>query len=236
MFKVDFERWNLMAGLRLESTRADYAANELIFAGGVYTGRTVPAVGSTDYVDVLPGVHLTFMPRSNITVRAAWTNTLGRPAYADLAPISILDEVQETDGSYVGSLSTGNAGLDPYESMNLDFSFEFYMPSGMVAIAPFYKRIDNPIYDRSVTQENVVHNGRTYARFGLSRPENADRGYDPPVAEFSVGTTVRWTNHDTVAHTVTSGVSDGLAGTPDASRRSSEAPLLRNSGKRTSTR
>ncbi len=177
MFKVDFERWNLMAGLRVESTRADYAANELIFAGGVYTGRTVPAVGSTDYVDVLPGVHLTFMPRSNITVRAAWTNTLGRPAYADLAPISILDEVQETDGSYVGSLSTGNAGLDPYESMNLDFSFEFYMPSGMVAIAPFYKRIDNPVYDRSVIQENVVYNGRTYARFGLSRPENADRGH-----------------------------------------------------------
>ena len=32
MFKVDFERWNLMAGLRLEATRADYAANELIFA------------------------------------------------------------------------------------------------------------------------------------------------------------------------------------------------------------
>ncbi len=33
--------------------------------------------------------------------------------------------------------------------------------------------------------------------------------------ELTAGMTIRWTNHDTVAHTVTSGASDGLAGTPD---------------------
>ena len=101
-----------MAGVRVEATRADYAAQELIFAGGAFTGRTIPATGSTDYVDVLPGVHLNFFPTHALTVRAAWTNTLGRPAYADLAPISVLDEVQETDGSFVGSLSTGNSELE----------------------------------------------------------------------------------------------------------------------------
>ena len=177
MVGLDFTRWNVLAGVRVEATNADYAAQELIFAAGTFTGRTVPATGSTNYVDVLPGVHLTFLPRPNLTVRAAWTNTLGRPAYADLAPISILDEIQETDGSFVGSLSTGNATLDPYKSINVDFSFEVYLRAGMIAIAPFYKRIDNPIYDRGVTSENVIYNGRTYARFGLSRPENADRGH-----------------------------------------------------------
>jgi TonB-dependent receptor len=176
MVGVDFTTWNVLAGVRIEATNADYAARELIFAAGAFTGATRPAAGSTDYVDVLPGVHVTFFPRPNMTLRAAWTNTLGRPAYADLAPISILDEIQETDGTFVGSLSTGNAELAPYQSMNLDFSFEVYLRSGMIAIAPFYKRIDNPIYDRGVTSNNVVHNGRTYARFGLSRPENAERG------------------------------------------------------------
>jgi len=29
----------------------------------------------------------------------------------------------------------------------------------------------------SLTAENVVHNGRSYARFELLRPENAERGH-----------------------------------------------------------
>jgi TonB-dependent receptor len=177
MVGIDFSRWSLLAGVRVEATRADYAAHELVFANGAFTGRTNPATGSTDYVDVLPGVHLNFYPTADLTVRVAWTNTLGRPAYADLAPISVLDEVQETDGTFVGSLSTGNAVLKPYESTNLDVSFEYYPRAGLLSIAPFYKRISNPIYDRSVVEQDVVHNGRTYARFGVSRPENAPRGH-----------------------------------------------------------
>lgn len=50
---------------------------------------------------------------------------------------------------------------------------------------------------------------------GAFMPDHSDHAYDPPLVEITVGTTIRWTNHDTVAHTVTSGVSNGLAGTPD---------------------
>ena len=45
---------------------------------------------------------------------------------------------------------------------------------------------------------------------GAFAPDHADHAYDPPLVEITVGTTIRWTNHDTVAHTVTSGISDGL--------------------------
>jgi len=176
MFGLDFDGWNLMAGVRVEATSAEYSAFELLFEDGAFTGLTNPVTGDTDYVDVLPGVHLNFFPSSAFTVRAAFTRTLGRPAYADLAPISSLDEIQETDGSFVGSLSTGNPTLEPYESTNVDFSFEYYMPAGLVSVAPFYKHIANPIYGFSSIEENVVHNSRTYARFGLSRPENAESG------------------------------------------------------------
>lgn len=177
MAGVSFSTWNLLAGVRIETTRADYFANELIFANGVFTGRLNKASGETDYTDVLPGVHLTFFPSRRLTMRVAWTNTLGRPAYADLAPINVLDEIQETDGSFVGSLSAGNPTLKPYEAMNLDVSFEYYLPSGLLSVAPFYKRIDNPIYDRSFVEENVVYNGRRYARLGFARPENAENGH-----------------------------------------------------------
>ncbi len=168
---------NVLLGVRVETTRGDYSAKQLVFANGTFTGRFNPVTGSTDYTDVLPGVHVTYSLTPRLIVRAAWTNTLGRPAYADLAPISALDEVQESDGSWIGSLSEGNSGLKPYESMNIDVSLEYYLPSGLLSVAPFYKQIDNPIYDRSTIETNVVYNNKTYSRFSTNRPENADTGH-----------------------------------------------------------
>ncbi len=46
-------------------------------------------------------------------------------------------------------------------------------------------------------------------------PANAATAFDPIDLTVPVGTTVRWTNLDAVAHTVTSGTSDGSTGTPD---------------------
>src|SRR5690606_29767482 len=50
---------------------------------------------------------------------------------------------------------------------------------------------------------------------GAFLPENAQIAYSPPVVTIPVGGTVLWRNEDTVAHTVTSGLSDGFSGTPD---------------------
>ncbi len=50
---------------------------------------------------------------------------------------------------------------------------------------------------------------------GAFDPANAERAYAPRTATVPVGTTVTWTNDDSVIHTVTSGSSDGSAGTPD---------------------
>ena len=177
MVGLDFAKWKLLAGVRVEATRADYFAYELVSANGVFTGQVNPVAGRADYTDVLPGVHVTFSPSQRLALRAAWTNTLARPAYADLAPINALDEVQESDGSFTGSLSEGNPTLKPYDSMNFDVSFEYYLPSGLASVATFYKRVDNAIYDRRVTEQNVAYNGRTYALFTYVRPENAERGH-----------------------------------------------------------
>jgi TonB-dependent receptor len=112
-----------------------------------------------------------------VTVRAAVTRTIGRPSYANLAPISAVDEIEDEPGVFVGSLSSGNPDLKPYESTNVDASIEFYLPSGLVAIAPFYKRIANPIFGRSFVETDVVHNDRLYERLGFSQPENAESGH-----------------------------------------------------------
>ena len=60
--------------------------------------------------------------------------------------------------------------------MNIDLSVEYYMPAGLLTVAPFYKRIDNPIYGWNEIQQDVDYNGRHYEFFGLSQPRNADYG------------------------------------------------------------
>jgi plastocyanin len=63
---------------------------------------------------------------------------------------------------------------------------------------------ENPVVDAEVViPENAFD------------PGNADNAYDPLELTVEVGTTVRWTNRDAIAHTVTSGVSDGTKPNPD---------------------
>jgi TonB-dependent receptor len=177
MTGIELGRWNVLAGVRVEATDATYNANELIFARGAFTRTFNRVSGTTDYTNVLPGVHVNFRPKERLTIRAAWTNTLGRPAYANLAPTRALDEIQNENGTFTGSLSAGNPELKPYESMNVDASIEYYLPSGIISAAPFYKRIQNPIYTRAIVEDNVTVNGRVYERLSTSRPENADSGH-----------------------------------------------------------
>jgi TonB-dependent receptor len=177
MRTLEFDGWNLLAGVRVEHTEGDYHANELLLSNGTFTGNIRPAVGETSYTDVLPGVHVTITPRRNLVIRGAWTNTIGRPAYASLAPIKALDDIQVEPGVFIGSLSLGNPALKPYRSMNLDGSLEYYLGSGLVAIAPFYKRIDDPIFGRSFVERGTTYEDRFYEQLGVAQPENADSGH-----------------------------------------------------------
>lgn len=164
MISVDFGSTTLLGGVRLEQTDATYEAIfiDLSFPDPMNPG--VPTSGKNDYLDVLPSLHLTFRPRDNIIVRAAWTNTIGRPNFADVVPSFELDDL---DGE------AGNVNLKPFESMGLDLMFEYYLqPSGIVSIGAFYKDIDNPIYTQRTT--NVVFNG--IALDQLDQPQNAKSG------------------------------------------------------------
>jgi len=172
-----FQKWSLLAGARIEHTQGEYTANELLLTNGTFTGNIRPATGSTSYTDVLPGVHVSVHPRSQLTIRGALTKTIGRPAYANLAPIKSLDDLEITPGVFAGGLSLGNPNLKPYRSINADASIEYYLGSGLIAVAPFYKHIDNPIYGRSFTQLDVTYEGRFYSTLAFSQPENAEAGH-----------------------------------------------------------
>ena len=183
MARADFGRWTLLGGVRLEQTDADFAGNEMPVRNGVFQGvRRVK--GTQRYTDVLPGLHLRGSPSKNLVVRAAWTNTIGRPNYNDLSPSRDFDYTEITPGLNTGSLSSGNPDLQPYQSMNFDLTAEYYLRNaGIASVSAFHKRIDNPIYSRTATLGGVLGDNVTTTfenlRFDLlntSRPENAEAG------------------------------------------------------------
>jgi TonB-dependent receptor len=166
MVSVDFGTTTVVAGVRVEQTDADYDAFLINFDDPTFDpldpGTQVS--DGNDYTDVLPSVHITFRPKEDVVIRAAWTNTIGRPNFEDVVPIF---EVEDDSGS------SGNVDLKPFASMGLDFSFEKYLqPSGIVSIGAFYKDIDNPIYTERM--QNVTFRGIDL--LSLSQPENAKSG------------------------------------------------------------
>jgi len=166
MISVDFGTTTVIAGVRVEQTDADYDAYLINFDDPNFDPLNpgTPISDGNDYTDVLPSIHVAFRPKEDIVIRAAWTNTIGRPNFEDVVPIF---EVEDDVGS------SGNVDLKPFKSMGLDFSFEKYLrPSGIVSIGVFYKDIDNPIYTERTP--NVTFRGIDL--LSLSQPQNAKSG------------------------------------------------------------
>jgi TonB-dependent receptor len=173
------KEWTVLAGLRYEATETSSGANLLSRPGGTFTGNYKWVTVSNDYDHVLPGLHVTWRPNNKVVGRFAWTNTIARPNYANLAPRSTLDTIETSPGSgvYNGSLSTGNPNLKAFESMNFDLAVEFYLKnSGIFSIGAFHKEIDNPIYDRTIFQTNVTVDGIRFETLTTNSFDNAKSG------------------------------------------------------------
>ncbi|HWR01241.1 MAG TPA: TonB-dependent receptor [Chlorobaculum sp.] len=132
----------LIGGLRVEHTSNEYDAY-------VYddTADTLTPVhgDKRDYTNVLPHVSLRYKLDQFTNIRLAYTQSLARPDYFDLAPYrQILAEDEE--------IYIGNPGLKPTLSKNFDFMIDRYLGSvSMVSIGYFHKSISNFIvHQRSI--------------------------------------------------------------------------------------
>lgn len=164
------------AGVRIEHTKATYQSYDVQRRAGVITAFPL-RTGGTDYTHVLPDVLVRYNIGDDLVLRAAWTNTIGRPNYSDIVPRRDFDAAEVSPSVFQGAYSEGNPDLKPYESQNFDASVEYYLrPAGILSVGVFHKRIDNPIYSRTINNVNVAFEGRQYSRLDVSRPENADKG------------------------------------------------------------
>ena len=154
------DQLSLVAGVRLEATKATYEGNEY----NDDTEEVTKVGGKSSYTDLIPSAMIRYEMDPNTIVRLAWSNTLSRPGFYDLVPYR---EIAVEDNE----LSVGNPDLEPTRSLNLDLMVEKYFGTvGLVSGGLFYKDISDFIY---VLKENNAldsFSGQTYD--AIYRPVN----------------------------------------------------------------
>ncbi|PEQ13106.1 hypothetical protein B2G71_08555 [Novosphingobium sp. PC22D] len=162
----------VLAGARFDYTRL--TTQGFVEADGMWKSLET----SSHYAKLLPSVLLNYEPGAALRLRAAYSQTIGRPSYESYAPHSSIDfEAGATigDGDSAGvTVSLGNPGIKPRSSNNFDLSAEWTLPGGwdgMVSLAAFHKAIRNEIFDAVTT--GYSYDGVYYRHARVTRPTNA---------------------------------------------------------------
>jgi len=182
MGSINFGKLTLLGGLRWEKTDATIRAVEQRTFKGNLIG-TFPHSGITSYDKLFPNVQGVYRFTDQLLLRAAITQTIGRPAYEDARVLAILnysDILNPTNPAFnnTGSVNVGNPALVPYFSKNYDVSLEYYAKKGgtVFAIAGFRKDIANPIYSYTETKLDTVYSGLGFASLAFSSKLNGVSG------------------------------------------------------------
>ena len=83
-----------IGGVRVEQTDTDFDAFDIVFVDGDAPNPPPQVHGSKKYTNVLPDLLMTWAIREDLLLRAAWTNTIGRPSYEQNVPFRIF-EIEE---------------------------------------------------------------------------------------------------------------------------------------------
>ena len=150
MFDVPLnEQMNLIGGARVESTDLSTELTFDEFALWVPEGATQPLFLSDadpeeynadiSQTDLLPALNVNYRPTEQVTIRAAYSQTIARPVFRELTPAL----QQEFLGGpvFIGNPDTQLSNLDNYD---LRFDYTPYEGS-LVSLSWFRKDIDDPI-------------------------------------------------------------------------------------------
>ncbi|HEY0784482.1 MAG TPA: TonB-dependent receptor [Acidobacteriaceae bacterium] len=139
MNTLNYGRYRINTGLRVEATSEDVRGNELNAATNVLS----PLHNTNTYTYVLPSVNGQYSFSDYTDVRAAFSIGLARPNYGDLAPYLTYDPNTSST-----PLSGGNPKLKATWAENVDLQAEHYFKTvGVIQGGAFYKMLYNPIYN-----------------------------------------------------------------------------------------
>jgi outer membrane receptor protein involved in Fe transport len=157
MAEVPFgERYRLVGGARVED--ADIRVRTQQTAGSDTTARL-------QNTDVLPSLALNVSVRENQNLRLSASQTLARPEYRELSPVTFFEVLG-------GGTVTGNANLRRALIQNYDVRWEWYPSAGeILSVGVFGKRFKDPIerVDVATSGEPQINfvNAEGATNFGL---------------------------------------------------------------------
>lgn len=149
-------RLRLIGGARVERSELTVHADNTVGAS---------SISERDDTDILPAVSLNFDLTETQKVRLSASQTLARPEYRELAPISYRDVLG-------GEQVSGNADLQRTLIQNYDLRWEWYSgPGQVVSVAGFYKKFTDPIEQRyfptSGTDVRTFENAESAFNYGI---------------------------------------------------------------------
>ncbi|GAB2892868.1 TonB-dependent receptor [Uliginosibacterium flavum] len=125
--------WRILGGVRYQATRFQAEGT------GVRDGDFVATQARSGHRDWLPALHVRRDLDNDTTVRAAWSNSVVRPTFEQLAPGFVIDGDEA---------EFGNPDLKPMKSGNFDLGIERRLGyAGVVSAYAFHKQIRNFVYN-----------------------------------------------------------------------------------------
>jgi TonB-dependent receptor len=147
--------WSAVEWLRLIGG-ARYETTDLSIDAFDRTRNTALRPGHIEQGDWLPSLSARVRVRENVDLQAAWSRTVVRPTYREIAEVPVYDVARSR--TYIG-----NPDLELASSENLDLRASWYpRPHEIVSISLFAKRIQRPIEQSSFRRDNTLI---TYANF-----------------------------------------------------------------------
>lgn len=177
-FSAFGEKLRFVGGVRVEHSRQEL--NSMNFAG------TLPVFSTLDITDVLPSVNFTYHMGENTNIRAAYSRTVNRPEFRELAPFAYFDFTS-------GTTMYGNPNLQRSLIQNYDLRFEtFPQPGEILSVSMFYKDFEDAI-EQVVVPGNALGAERTFANaksarnYGVEFEVRKTLGFiADPLSDFSV--------------------------------------------------
>ncbi len=141
------DKLTLIGGVRVEANdmRTITEIHNYQEAGCPYIGDSIITERTTDY---MPSATAIFEVTPKLNARIAYSKTLARPDFRELAQIHYYD---------VNSMATysSSKAIEPTHTDNVDLRFEWYPSAGeIISLSVFYKKFKKPVETLGVMQQD----------------------------------------------------------------------------------